>query len=164
MLLTLVRKEMLSQVLNVRFYVSFALAFLLLVPATYILATDYGLMQREYGPLIGKGFYTPGGWDRFWVCREIPRLRVLASGLDENLSLRSHNTVYEGAYFGESQFVHNFLSDILSHLDFVFFINIVMSVGLKGLLGIFLDYRIATLIMCKAGNMNIISFPGHGHR
>ena len=127
MLLTLVRKEMLGQVLNVRFYVSFALALLLLVPATYILATDYGLIQKEYGPLIGEGFYTPGGWDRFWVCREVPRLRVLASGLNENLSLRSHNTVYEGAYFGESQFVHNFLSDILSHLDFVFFINIVGS-------------------------------------
>jgi ABC-type transport system involved in multi-copper enzyme maturation permease subunit len=127
MLLTLIRKEMLSQIMNIRFYVSFALALLLLVPSTYILATDYGLMQKEYGPLIGKGFYTPGGWDRFWVCREIPRLRVLASGLDENLSLRSHNTVYEGAYFGESQFVHNFLSDVLSHLDFVFFINIVGS-------------------------------------
>jgi ABC-type transport system involved in multi-copper enzyme maturation permease subunit len=51
----------------------------------------------------------------------------LASGLDENLSLRSHNTVYEGAYFGESQFVHNLLRDILSHLDFVFFINVVGS-------------------------------------
>lgn len=127
MFLALIRKEMLSQVLNVRFYVTFALGLLLLVPATYILATDFALKQKEYGPIIGEGFYTPGGWDRFWVCRDIPRLRVLASGLDENLSLRSHNTVYEGAYFGESQFVHNFLSDILTHLDFVFFINIVGS-------------------------------------
>lgn len=127
MLLALARKEMLSQVMNVRFYVSFALALVLLVPATYILATDYGLMQKEYGPIIGNGFYSTGNWDQFWVCRRIPRLRVLASGLDENLSLRSHNTVYEGAYFGESQFVHNFLSDFFSHLDFVFFINIVGS-------------------------------------
>ena len=40
MLLTLVRKEILSQILNIRFYVSFALAFLFLIPATYVLTTD----------------------------------------------------------------------------------------------------------------------------
>jgi len=127
MLLTLVRKEILGQILNVRFYVSFALAFLFLISATYILATDYGWMQKEFGPLIGEGFYNPQGWDRFWVCREIPPLRVLSTGLGDSLSLRSHNTISEGCYFGESQFVHNLLGDILSHLDFLFFINIVGS-------------------------------------
>ncbi len=127
MLLTLVRKEILGQILNIRFYVSFALAFLFLISATYILATDYGWMHKELGPLIGEGFYNPKGWDRFWVCREIPPLRVLATGLGDSLSLRSHNTISEGCYFGESQFVHNLLSDILSYLDFLFFINIVGS-------------------------------------
>jgi len=126
-LLTLVRKEILGQILNIRFYVSIALAFLFLVPATYILATDYGLTQKAFGPFVKEGFYSPWGADRFWVNRRIPALRVLATGLNGSLSLRSHNTVYEGAYFGESQFVHNLLSDILSPLDFVFFINIVAS-------------------------------------
>ncbi len=127
MLLTLIRKEILSQILNIRFYVSFALAFLFLIPATYVLTTDYGWMQKEFGPLVKGGFYDPWGTDRFWLGREVPPLRVLAIGLNANLSLRSHNTIYEGAYFGESQFVHSLLSDILSHLDFVFFINIVGS-------------------------------------
>jgi len=127
MLLTLVRKEILSQILNIRFYVSFALACLFLIPATYILSNDYGWMHKEYGPFLKEGFYNPWGINRFWVNREIPPLRVLATGLDESLSLRSHNTISDGPDFGESQFVHNLLNDILPHLDFVFFINIVGS-------------------------------------
>jgi ABC-type transport system involved in multi-copper enzyme maturation permease subunit len=127
MLLTLVRKEILSQLLNIRFYISFALACLFLVPATYILADDCGWMHKEYGPYLQEGFYNPWGINRFWVNREIPPLRVLAIGLDESLSLRSHNTISDGPDFGESQFVHNLLNDILPHLDFVFFINIVGS-------------------------------------
>ena len=43
------------------------------------------------------------------------------------MSLRSGNTVISGPNFGESQFVHNFLDDLFSHLDFVFFINTVGS-------------------------------------
>lgn len=129
MLLTLIHREALGQILSVRFYISFALGCILLIPATYILAEDYGLLQREFGPLVKEGVYIPwsSGSDRYWVNREVPRLHVLASGLNQSLSLRSHNTVHEGAYFGESQFVHNLLGDMFSHLDFVFFINIVGS-------------------------------------
>jgi len=128
MLLTLIRKEALGQILSVRFYISFALGCILLIPATYILAKDYGLLKREFGPLVKEGFYiAPGPMDRYWVNREVPPLHVLASGLNEGLSLRSHNIVYEGVYFGESQFVHNLLGDVFCHLDFVFFINIVGS-------------------------------------
>ena len=127
MLWTLVRKEIFGQLLNVRFYISFALACLFLVPATYILANDYGWMHTEYGPYLTEGLYNPWGLERFWVNRQIPPLRVLATGLDESLTLRSHNTVSDGPDFGESQFVHNPLSDILPHLDFVFFVNMVGS-------------------------------------
>jgi len=127
MLLTLIQKEVLGQILSVRFYISFALGCILLVPATYILVEDYGLLQREFGPLVKEGFSVPTGGSTFYLNRKIPRLHILASGLDQNLSLRSHNLMHEGTYFGESQFVHNLLGDIFSHLDFVFFINIVGS-------------------------------------
>jgi ABC-type transport system involved in multi-copper enzyme maturation permease subunit len=124
---TLVRKEILGQLLNIRFYISFALACLFLVPATYILANNYGWMHKEYGPYLTEGFYNPWGINRFWVNRQIPPLHVLVTGLDESLSLRSHNTISDGPDFGESQFVHNPLSDILPPLDFVFFVNMVGS-------------------------------------
>jgi ABC-type transport system involved in multi-copper enzyme maturation permease subunit len=127
MIWTLIKKEMLAQILSIRFYVSIALAFIFLIPATYILATDYGWLHREMGPFIKEGFYTWGGrW--YWLSRDIPILRVLATGLDEELSLRSPNTVFNGPLFAEnSNFVHNPLHYLLSNLDFVFFINIVGS-------------------------------------
>ncbi len=33
------------------------MAFLFLIPATYVLTTDYGWMQKEFGPLVKGGFY-----------------------------------------------------------------------------------------------------------
>jgi ABC-type transport system involved in multi-copper enzyme maturation permease subunit len=125
---TLIRKEMLDQILSIRFYVSIALAFIFLIPATYILATDYGWLHREMGPFIKEGFYT-WGYSWYWLNRDIPTLRVLATGLDEELSFRSANEAYSGPFFSENYcyFVHNPLRYLFSNLDFVFFINIVGS-------------------------------------
>ena len=127
MIWTLIRKEILDQILSIRFSISLILAFVCLIPGTYVLATHYGWLHREMGPLINEGFYNP--WSRiwYWLNRDLPALYVLATGLDADLSLRSGNTVISGPNFGESQFVHNFLDDLFSHLDFVFFINTVGS-------------------------------------
>ena len=127
MIWTLIRKEILDQILSIRFSLALILAFVCLIPGTYALATHYGWLHREMGPLINEGFYNP--WNRiwYWLNRDLPALYVLATGLDADLSLRSGNTVISGPNFGESQFVHNFLDDLFSHLDFVFFINTVGS-------------------------------------
>lgn len=127
MIWTLIRKEMLDQILSIRFPIAIVLAFIFLVPATYILATDYGWMHREMGPFTNEGFYTWGhSW--YWLNRHIPTLRVLATGLDEELSLRCSNQAYSGPCFNEnSSFVHNPLRYLLPNLDLVFFINIIGS-------------------------------------
>ena len=127
MIWTLIRKEMLDQILSVRFFVSFALALLFLIPTTYMLATDYGWLHQEMGPLLKKGFYNPPGYGSYWLNRDIPTLRVLATGLDDELSLRSRNRSTSGPDFNNRKFVHNPLPYLFSQLDFVFFINIVGS-------------------------------------
>ena len=127
MVWSLTRKEILDQILSIRFSIALILALACLIPGTYALATHYGWLHREMGPLINEGFYNP--WNRiwYWLNRDLPALYVLATGLDADLSLRSGNTVISGPNFGESQFVHNFLDDLFSHLDFVFFVNTVCS-------------------------------------
>ena len=124
MIRTLIRKEILDHILSIRFAVSLSLALLFLIPSTYMLANDYGRLHRELGPR--QPFSSTGGmW--YSLNREIPTLRVLATGLDEGLSLSASSHSYAGPSFGENEFVHNYVSDLFSHLDFVFFINIVGS-------------------------------------
>ena len=127
MIWTLIHKEILDQILSIRFYISLALALLFLVPATYMQATDYQWLHREMGPLLKEGFYTPPNYGSYWLNRDIPTLRVLATGLDEELSLRSRNRAWTGLAFNNRKFVHNPLPALFSRLDFVFFINIVGS-------------------------------------
>ena len=62
MIWPLIRKEILDQILSIRFSISLILAFVCLIPGTYALATHYGWLHREMGPLINEGFYNP--WNR----------------------------------------------------------------------------------------------------
>lgn len=127
MIWVLLKKEILQQILSIRFYVSFVLALVLLTLSAYMLATDYGWLHREMGPLMKEGFYTEGfSW--YWLNRDLPTLRVLATGLDQELSLRSGNESFRGPNFINSRkFVHNPNHCLISRLDFVFFISIVGS-------------------------------------
>ena len=119
---TVVRKEILSQVLSIRFSVSVILALLFLIPSTYILATDYGWDVQDRG--AKAGFDGSGTW--YMLHREIPPLRILATGLDKELSLTSGSPTHKGPEFNnDRQFVHNPLRYLFSQLDFVFFVNIV---------------------------------------
>jgi ABC-type transport system involved in multi-copper enzyme maturation permease subunit len=127
MIWTLIRKEIAQQILSIRFYVSFALALVFLILSTYMLATDYGWLHREMGPLMQESFYTEGfSW--YTLNRNIPTLRVLVTGLDEELSLRSENESFTGPrYTNNRKFVYNPNHSLFSRLDFAFFISIVGS-------------------------------------
>ncbi len=127
MIRVLLRKEVLEQILSIRFYVSFALALIFLILSTYMLAIDYGWLHREMGPLMKESFYSEEfSW--YSLNRDIPTLRVLVTGLDEELSLRSDNESFTGPQFINSRkFAYNPNYSIISRLDFAFFINIVGS-------------------------------------
>ena len=129
MIWTLIRKEMLEQISSLRFSISAILATLFLVPSTYMLAIDYGWLHREMGPLVKESFWTEegsrSGW--YYLHRDIPTLRVLSTGLDQELTLRCGMTGWSFPNFDNRKVVHNPLRYLFSHLDFVFFINIVGS-------------------------------------
>ncbi len=129
MFVTLMGKEMRDQMSSLRFAVSLILAFLFLTTSTYILASDSSWSRRPlsiYVKLKDHLYTNEHSW--YWVTRDVPQLRVLATGLDENLSLSSNSTATNGPRFLENRnFVHNPNRYIFSQLDFVFFINIVGS-------------------------------------
>ena len=75
MIWTLIRKEMLDQILSIRFSISLVLACVFLVPATYILAEDYGWLDKERGPFMKEGFYPRKSW--YYLNRRVPSLGVL---------------------------------------------------------------------------------------
>ena len=81
----LLRKELLEHILSVRFSVSLILAFLFLLPSTYMAASDLGWLRRELGPRSPFEVHWSGA--RYRLHREIPSLRVLAKGLDESVAL-----------------------------------------------------------------------------
>lgn len=129
MVLVLIAKEMRDQMSSLRFAVSLILAFLFLVTSTYMLASDASWSARLMftGEKLKEHMYTNlHSW--YWVTRDVPAMRVLATGLDEDLSLTSNSTAVVGPRFsGNRTFVHNPNRYLFSQLDFVFFINIVGS-------------------------------------
>ena len=129
MVFVLTAKEMRDQMSSLRFAVSLILAFLFLITSTYMLTSDSSWSARLIftGEKLKEHMYTNlHSW--YWVTRDVPAMRVLATGLDEDLSLTSNSTASVGPRFsGNRTFVHNPNRYLFSQLDFVFFINIVGS-------------------------------------
>ena len=126
---TLIKKEMLNQILSIRFTVSIVLALLFLIASTYMLATDSSWSRRQLftGFKLQENFYT-NKFSWYWLTRDIPPLRVLATGLDENLSLNANAEAFNRPRFSNNRnFVHNPNRYLFTQFDFVFFFNIVGS-------------------------------------
>lgn len=128
MIRTLIRKEILNKVLSIRFSVSIALSFFVLISSTYVMTTNYGYLNREWGPHLTEGFSGVPLWYVWYnLDRSIPVLQILAAGLDQEVTLRSRGTVNRGPQFDNRSFVHNPLRYLFSQLDFLFFIKIIGS-------------------------------------
>ena len=129
MVFTLLGKEMRDQMSSLRFAVSLVLAFLFLVASTYMLASDSSWSRRLTftGEKLKDHLYT-NLYSWYWVTRDVPALRVLATGLDEDVSLAMNSTVTNGPRRQNNRsLVHNPNRYFFSQLDFIFFINIVGS-------------------------------------
>ncbi len=122
----IVWKEIRDQFLNVRFHVSLILTFILLVPGTAVLISEYGRQARDMNPYISEGFYT-WGFSWYWLNRHIPALQALSTGLGSNIAFQSSNTFYQGPNFDSNSFINNPLQLLFSDLDFVFVIALVGS-------------------------------------
>ena len=126
---TLIKKEIHDHILSARFAVSMILALIFLVGSTAMLAMDGTWAGRQLytGYKLKDHLYT-NKYSWYWMNRDLPALRVLATGLDEELSLNANSEAAMGPQFENNrQFVNNPNRYLFSQLDFVFFFNIVGS-------------------------------------
>ena len=126
---TLMKKEIHDHILSARFAVSMILALVFLIGSTVMLAMDGTWAGRQLytGYKLKDHLYT-NKYSWYWMNRDLPALRVLATGLDEELSLNANSEAKMGPQFENNrQFVNNPNRYLFSQLDFVFFFNIVGS-------------------------------------
>ena len=126
---TLIKKEIHDHILSARFAVSMILALIFLIGSTAMLATDKTWAGRQlYTGYKLKDYLYTNKYSWYWMNRDLPTLRVLATGLDEELSLNANSEATAGPQFENNrQFVNNPNRYLFSQLDFVFFFNIVGS-------------------------------------
>ena len=126
---TLIKKEIHDHILSARFAVSMILALIFLIGSTAMLAMDGTWAGRQlYTGYKLKDYLYTNKYSWYWMNRDLPTLRVLATGLDEELSLNANSRATNGPQFENNrQFVNNPNRYLFSQLDFVFFFNIVGS-------------------------------------
>ena len=126
---TLIKKEIHDHILSARFAVSMILALIFLIGSTLMLAMDGTWAGRQlYTGYKLKDYLYTNKYSWYWMNRDLPTLRVLATGLDEELSLNANSEAIMGPQFENNrQFVNNPNRYLFSQLDFVFFFNIVGS-------------------------------------
>ena len=126
---TLIKKEIHEHLLSARFAVSMILALIFLIGSTTMLAMDGTWAGRQlYTGYKLKDYLYTNTYSWYWMNRDLPTLRVLATGLDEELSLNANSEATTGPQFENNrQFVNNPNRYLFSQLDFVFFFNIVGS-------------------------------------
>ena len=126
---TLMKKEIHDHILSARFSVSMILALIFLIGSTVMLAMDGTWAGRQlYTGYKLKDYLYTNKYSWYWMNRDLPTLRVLATGLDEELSLNANSEAAMGPQFENNrQFVNNPNRYLFSQLDFVFFFNIVGS-------------------------------------
>ncbi len=120
MIKTIAKKELINNVLSLRFSLSFILCLMLMIVSIYILTDAYTRQVRALSPLLEADGYrraAEGHWDFARlaggptpVSRDIPPLKVLYTGVGNELSLRATIRGYEGPIylppaFGLSAFV-----------------------------------------------------------
>ena len=119
------KKEIHDHILSARFAVSMILALIFLIGSTAMLATDKTWAGRQlYTGYKLKDYLYTNKYSWYWMNRDLPTLRVLATGLDEELSLNANSEAKMGPQFENNrQFVNNPNRYLFSQLDFVFFFH-----------------------------------------
>ena len=126
---TLIKKEIHDHILSTRFAVSMVLALIFLIGSTAMLSVDKTWAGRQlYTGYKLKDYLYTNKYSWYWMNRDLPTLRVLATGLDEELSLNANSEAIWGPQFENNrQYVHNPNRYLFSQLDFVFFFSVIGS-------------------------------------
>ena len=127
---TLIKKEIHDHILSTRFAVSMILALIFLIGSTIMLSADKTWAGRQlYTGYKLKDYLYTNRYSWYWMNRDLPTLRILATGLDEELSLNANSeALLIGPQFENNrQYVHNPNRYLFSQLDFVFFFSVIGS-------------------------------------
>jgi ABC-type transport system involved in multi-copper enzyme maturation permease subunit len=137
MLWIIAKKQLLDNILSLRFSIALVLCFVLMVFSTFMSIEDYArqvgdlsdfLRPDQYKeeaaghrdiPRLGEG-PTP-------VTRRIPTLKVLSRGLGDDTSLIVTIRPFVGAIYGQKAFVTNTTRDLFPTIDLVLVVNVVVS-------------------------------------
>ena len=134
MLTTLIRRELLDNLMTFRFVVAFIITLLLVVVNTSVLIKDYDRRLASYNSavksnqeqLLGRRTYSSGSFD---VVRPPNLLSIFNAGLDKRLSNEIFvfnglvPTLWDGQLHGST----NPLLNLFSSIDIVFIFEVVLS-------------------------------------
>ena len=134
MLTTLIRRELLDNLMTFRFVVVFIITLLLVVANTSVLIKDYDRRLASYNSavksnqeqLLGRRTYSSGSFD---VVRPPNLLSIFNAGLDKRLSNEIFvfnglvPTLWDGQLHGST----NPLLNLFSSIDIVFIFEVVLS-------------------------------------
>jgi len=138
MIRTIAKKELINNILSLRFSISFILCFVLMVVSIYILADAYTQQVKALSPLLEPNSYrraAEGHWDFARLAggptpvnRPIPLMKVLYTGIGNELSLRATVRGYEGPIYKREAFISNPAPILFPNVDFGFIVSVVVSI------------------------------------
>jgi len=138
MIKTIAQKELINNVLSLRFSLSFILSSMLMIVSIYILIDAYTRQVKALSPLLeADGYRRAAEGHRDFarlaggptpVSRSIPLLKVLCTGVGNELSLRATVRGYEGPIYKREAFISNPAPILFPNVDFGFIVNVVVSI------------------------------------
>ncbi|MFC1717012.1 ABC transporter permease subunit [Candidatus Poribacteria bacterium] len=137
MLFTIVRKQLLDNILSLRFPMALVLCSSLMIFSTYMLVEDYAHQVSDLSDFLGADGYKEaaaghGDIARLAegptpVTRRVPALRVLCRGMGDDTSLMATIRPFAGAIYKQKALVADEALDLFPDIDMVLIVNIVVS-------------------------------------
>ena len=137
MIWTIARKQLLDNILSLRFPIALVLCFSLMVFSVLMLIEDYAHQVSDLSDSLRADRYREaaanyGDIARLAegptpVTRPIPALKVLCQGLGDDMSLIATIRPFAGAIYNQKAFITNTALDLFPAIDMVLIVNIVVS-------------------------------------
>jgi len=137
MIWIIARRQLLDNILSLRFPIALVLCFSVMVLSVYMLIGDYAHQVSDLSDFLRADSYKEAAashWDIARlsegptpVTRRIPALKVLCQGVGNDISLRATIRPFVGAIYQQKAFVTNTALDLFPNIDMVLIVNIVVS-------------------------------------
>ncbi len=137
MILTIAKRQLLDNILSLRFPIALVLCSSLMIFSTYMLIEDYAHQVSDLSDFLGADRYREaaaghGDIARLAegptpVTRRVPALKVLCQGVGDDASLVATIRPFVGAIYNQKAFVTDAALGMFPDIDMVLIVNIVVS-------------------------------------